>query len=58
MLDQTNTNILHITAPSYALNCLRLLEDSGWETWFVGGFVRNSLLKIEVSDIDMCSQAL
>ena len=58
MLDQTNTNTLHITAPSYALNCLRLLEDSGWETWFVGGFVRNSLLKIEVSDIDMCSQAL
>ncbi len=42
--------------PNEALKLLRQLEGAGVEAWFVGGFVRDALLKRKVSDIDVaCS---
>lgn len=42
--------------PNEALKLLSVLDDAGAEAWIVGGFVRDSLLKRSVSDIDLaCS---
>lgn len=42
--------------PNEALKLLSILDDAGAEAWVVGGFVRDSLLKRGVSDIDVaCS---
>ena len=35
----------------------RLLSDAGFEIYFVGGCVRNSLLNRPVDDIDLASNA-
>ncbi|SMR82559.1 poly(A) polymerase [Aliiroseovarius halocynthiae] len=35
-----------------------LLTDAGYQVYFVGGCVRNDLLGVAISDLDMCSDAL
>ena len=40
-----------------ALNYLKKLEDAGFEAYIVGGYVRDYLLVIESSDIDVCTNA-
>ena len=45
-----------ITAPS-TQKVIRLLIDSGHETYFVGGCVRNDLLGYEIKDIDIASSS-
>ena len=40
-----------------ALKFLKMLEDNGYQAYIVGGFVRDYLLGIESSDIDICTNA-
>jgi len=40
-----------------ALKILKKLNDHGYESYIVGGFVRDFLLGIESSDIDICTSA-
>lgn len=40
-----------------ALKFLKKIEDNGFEAYIVGGFVRDYLLGIESSDIDICTNA-
>ena len=42
----------------YAIKALNTLRDSGFEAYAVGGCVRNALLGIDVSDYDICTNAL
>lgn len=49
------TSVLHV--PSHALHLIGLLEEAGFETWIVGGWVRDALLGHRSSDIDMATQA-
>lgn len=44
--------------PAYALEALDVLNVGGFEAWFVGGCVRDALLKRPVSDIDITTNAL
>ncbi len=37
---------------------LETLENSGYEAYIVGGYVRDTLLKIKTTDIDICTNAL
>lgn len=37
---------------------LKILKDAGYEAFFVGGFVRDYLLKLETNDIDITTNAL
>lgn len=30
-----------------------MLEDAGYQAWFVGGAVRNALIDVPVSDLDL-----
>lgn len=46
-----------IPLPSYALEALALLEDAGFESWIVGGYVRDALLGRPSADIDVATQA-
>ena len=44
--------------PDAALHVLNVLDDAGYESWVVGGFVRDALLGRTCSDIDIaCSAA-
>ena len=43
--------------PPYALLVLRRLEQAGFETWFVGGCVRDSLLGRAPGDWDVDTSA-
>lgn len=47
----------HIDLAPEALCVIETLEQKGFETWVVGGFVRDSLLGIQSYDIDMASAA-
>lgn len=40
------------------LNILKKLEKSGYSAYIIGGYVRNKLLGINSSDIDICTNAL
>lgn len=40
-----------------ALKFLKKIEDNGFEAYIVGGFVRDYLLGIESSDVDICTNA-
>jgi len=40
------------------LNILKKLENSGFQAYVVGGYVRNYLLGIESHDVDICTDAL
>ena len=46
-----------ITLPSYALAALDVLEAAGFESWVVGGYVRDALLDRPSADIDIATQA-
>ncbi|MFQ8581693.1 MAG: hypothetical protein ACLSA6_03710 [Holdemania massiliensis] len=41
---------------SAGLTCLKLLNDAGYEAWWVGGCVRDGLLGRPVQDIDITTQ--
>ena len=43
---------------SAGLTCLKLLNDAGYEAWWVGGCVRDGLLGRPVQDIDITTSAL
>lgn len=43
---------------SAGLACLKLLNDAGYEAWWVGGCVRDGLLGRPVQDIDITTSAL
>lgn len=47
----------HIHIPEDALSIMRILEDSGFETWIVGGFVRDALIGRVATDIDIATNA-
>lgn len=44
--------------PKYAINCIKTIENHGFEAWFVGGCVRDMLLKRPFYDIDIATNAL
>lgn len=43
--------------PGYVLWAARTLEDAGYETWAVGGAIRNTLLGIPTGDWDLATRA-
>ena len=47
-----------IDYPDYAIDCLKTIEQHGFEAWFVGGSVRDSILRREFYDIDITTNAL
>ena len=47
-----------INFPAYAELCLDTIEKHGFEAWFVGGCVRDSILGREFYDIDITTNAL
>lgn len=55
--NKTSLSNLYNAIPSYAFKCLQTLEKGGYEAWFVGGFVRDSLLKRPINDVDISTQA-
>ena len=40
------------------INILKKIEKNGYEAYIVGGYVRDKLMGIETSDIDICTNAL
>ncbi len=44
--------------PNSALRILKSLENAGFEAYFVGGFIRDSILDREAYDIDIATDAL
>ena len=40
-----------------AIKVLQILEENGYESYIVGGYVRDKLLGIESNDIDICTSA-
>ena len=49
---------MKINFPNYAEDCIRTLESSGFEAYFVGGCVRDALLGRDFFDIDITTNAL
>lgn len=47
----------NISIPDYAIRALRGLESEGFETWLVGGCVRDALLDRTVNDYDLATSA-
>ena len=47
-----------LALPTFAVAALALLEDAGFESWCVGGFVRDSLMGRPTNDIDIATPAL
>ena len=47
-----------IEFPEYANRCIKSIINSGFEAYFVGGCVRDSILKREYEDIDIATSAL
>ncbi|MBR4035719.1 MAG: HD domain-containing protein [Oscillospiraceae bacterium] len=47
-----------INIPKEAQKALEMLNSASFEAWVVGGIVRNSLMGLEVSDIDITTNAL
>lgn len=41
-----------------ATSLVKLLQDNGYQAYFVGGYVRNKLFKLPFSDIDIATSAL
>ena len=44
--------------PAHVLDCIRALEQAGFEAYAVGGCVRDSLLGLTPHDYDLCTNAL
>ena len=40
-----------------ALNILKKIEENGYKAYIVGGYPRDKYLKIESTDIDICTNA-
>ncbi len=49
---------MKINIPDYANKAINLLEESGFEAYCVGGCVRDSILKKDPNDWDICTNAL
>lgn len=47
-----------IKLPQQAQQAMAMLNNAGYEAWAVGGIVRNSLMGLDVSDIDITTNAL
>ncbi len=47
-----------INFPPYAECCLETIENNGFEAWFVGGCVRDSILNRDFYDVDIATNAL
>lgn len=45
------------TVPAYACFVLDALERAGYESWIVGGWVRDALMGNPAHDVDICTQA-
>lgn len=56
-LDQT-PKLQSSAIPPEALEVLRALEEAGYESWIVGGFLRDALLGRNPSDVDIATSAL
>lgn len=50
-------NTLHLNAPAAVLDIAERLENSGFDTWAVGGAVRDALLGYHVADWDLATRA-
>lgn len=48
---------VHIPLPSYASVALDILEECGYESWIVGGYVRDALLGRPSADVDIATRA-
>lgn len=46
-----------IVLPPYAAHALHVLEQAGYESWCVGGFIRDTLLGRPSADVDLATQA-
>lgn len=53
----TETLAAPLPVPDAALKVIEALETAGFETWCVGGFVRDSLLGRAVADVDLATAA-
>lgn len=47
----------NLSLPLSAVRALAILESTGYETWVVGGWVRDALLGFDSNDIDLCTAA-
>lgn len=56
-VDNNSPNNNFFLLPPYALHILQLIEESGFEAWVVGGWVRDALLGNPSHDVDICSNA-
>jgi tRNA nucleotidyltransferase (CCA-adding enzyme) len=54
---QKQLNTLKLNAPAAVLDIAEKLEKSGYETWTVGGAVRDALLGYHVADWDLATRA-
>ncbi len=50
--------IILLKFPEYAIECINTLTDNGFEAYFVGGCVRDTLLNKACDDIDITTNAL
>lgn len=57
VMDAASLHNLADAVPAYALKCIEALESAGYEAWLVGGFVRDSLLRRPISDVDIATSA-
>lgn len=48
---------MEIYVPAHAARALEALEAAGWESWVVGGCVRDALLGLSPHDWDLCTAA-
>lgn len=48
---------MEIYVPAHAARALEALEAAGWESWAVGGCVRDALLGLSPHDWDLCTAA-
>lgn len=49
--------IILLKFPEYALECINIITSNGFDAYFVGGCVRDSLLNIQCDDIDITTNA-
>ncbi len=54
---QKRLNTIHLHAPDAVLDIAQKLENAGYETWAVGGAVRDALLGYPVADWDLTTRA-
>lgn len=57
-MPDTTGSTLHVEIPAHGHAALDALEKAGFEAWYVGGFVRDSLMGRSPADFDLASSAL